>query len=393
MADKRNLLGKLIGRPFTASVDRSGARIDRANSVLIVKEFLVPSGYLAYIFDKSFPEEYIINFARQSNGASIVCDVEDVSGLVDYDVITVSSNGLIQRIYRDDSGDNVLFITNCCNSNCIMCPDSMASRTRELGITKESLLNLLGLIPDDTHHLTITGGEPTLLKWDLLAVLKACKERFENTLFLMLTNGRSLCVEEYRKAFLESLPNHFRVGIPLYGTDAKSHDAITQAPGSFEQTTAALKAIQFQTEVEIRIVVMSFNFKQLPLIAQYIASNLPGIHIVNFMGMELLGSAAINRDKLWVDYSDTVPYLEKAILILLKAGIDSRIYNYPLCSLPEKLWSLSEKSISDYKVLFRPECDACTVKQYCGGFFFSTIQYEKVKINPIKEERSHAAIQ
>lgn len=386
MTSIRYCIGKLIGNPFIASVDTTGKREDKKNCVLLVNGYLIPKGYKAYIFRDSYAKEYISQFVRQCQDASIVSEVKNIDILTDFDVIAVSDDGFIQRLYRDNSPDNVLFVTNQCNSNCIMCPDSMKARTQNLNITKEKLLYLLELIPNDTHHLTITGGEPTLMKWDLLDVLQKCQQRFENTDFLMLTNGRSLCVEEYREKFCKTVPAHFRLAIPLYGTDASSHDRITQAIGSFEQTTNALLALQSSLQIEIRLVVMKLNYLKLPEIADFIASQFPETYTVSFMGMELLGNAAINRDSLWVDYQETAAYIDAAIKILIHAGIDARIYNYPLCALPEHLWTLTAKSISDYKVRYYPECDDCLERPHCGGFFFSTITYDPIKVRPIREE-------
>lgn len=377
--------GQLIGQPFMASVDRSGTRSDKVNCVYIVCDYKVPAGYAAYIIGKDFPAEYAHNLSTYCPQASVLYGVEDLSVFDDYDVIEVNSAGAYSIVYQNCSSDNVLFITNKCNSNCIMCPDSDASRCKEMPNRKDFLDRLIDLIPSDTNHLTITGGEPTLLKWDFIDILTQCKNKFPCTEFLMLSNARSLANAEYRESFLNAVPQRFRLAVPIYGVDAATHDTITRAQGSFEQTLWALQNIGNRIELEIRIVVMRKTYQELPNIAKFLAEQLPFISTVSIMGIELMGNAAIGRNLLWVDYPDTVPYIKQAIQILLHAGIDAKIYNYPLCNLPRSLWSMTPRSITGYKIRYKDECNHCIVKEMCGGFFFSTLHFEDITVYPIQE--------
>ena len=61
-----------------------------------------------------------------------------------------------------DTDDVCLFVTEKCNSNCIMCPMSLDSRKRGLSIAQEDWAGIVDLIPDNPAHITITGGEPFL---------------------------------------------------------------------------------------------------------------------------------------------------------------------------------------------------------------------------------------
>ena len=378
--------GVLIGSAFLASIDIGGKRTDKENCALIVQDYKVIPGYKAYIIVSRELDEYAANLSSYCPDSSILYAVNDMEELHDYDVIEVNQNGRAQVVYRDLSGDNVLFITNKCNSNCIMCPDSDTARKKELPTRTDYILKLIDLIPEDTHHLTITGGEPTLLKWDLLKILSECKEKFHHTDFLMLSNGRTLCVKEYRDAFLESVPLRFQLAVPLYGDSSYTHDAITRSPGGFVQTISALKYLQNYINVEIRIVIMRQTYSELPKIADYIVKNLPNIKKVSLMGIELLGNAALRRNELWIDYTETVTYLENSINTLISSGIEAQIYNYPLCNLPRNLWGLAVRSITDYKVRYKDECSKCSMKDICGGFFFSTLHFENIKVYPVPED-------
>ena len=60
------------------------------------------------------------------------------------------------------------------------------------------------------------------------------------------------------------------------------------------------------------------------------------------------------------------------------------LYNFPLCSLDRRLYSIARKSITDYKIRYKEECDECLAKEECGGFFNSTINMKDIKVKPIK---------
>ena len=379
---------KLIGNPFMASVDIDGNHPDKRNSVFVVNSFMVPKGYSAYILKSDFPEEYARNLASYFPNASILYGIGTDIEFNNYDVIDVNDTGSLRFLYSDTSCDSVLFITNKCNSNCIMCPDSDTNRRRDFGNRTVYLKKMIDLMPSDVRHLTITGGEPTLIKWNLIDILEKCRDKFEKTEFLMLSNGRTLSDKKYRDSFVNAIPERFRLGVPIYSDNREKHDLITRAMGSFDQTLSALTALQHLIEIEIRIVLMQDTYRQLPHIARFLTRKLPHIYTVSLMGIELLGNAAIKRNELWIDFDKTTPYIEEAVQILVSAGIDARIYNYPLCSLPRSLWSISAKSISDYKVRYQEGCEHCSVKSYCGGFFNSTMRAVQIPIHPIKESNS-----
>lgn len=386
MNERQPLKGILIGSPFMATIDTNGDRCDRQNCAFVVSGYQVATGYNAYILDSSFPAEYAKNLSAYCPDASVLYQLSGTAGLCSGDVIEVNADGNVSFAFCRASGDHVLFITNRCNSNCIMCPDSDSNRRKDLGDRKNYLLRLIELLPSDVGHITITGGEPTLLKWDLIQILRQCRDCLPYTDFLMLSNGRTLCVTEYRNAFLQAVPEHFRLAVPLYGVSDQEHDAITRSPGSFMQTLSALKVLQHHIEIEIRIVIMRQNYTKLPEMAAFFARELPAVRTVSLMGMELLGNAANHRDELWISYEETTESIERAVSILLSSGIDVRIYNYPLCALPRNLWSIAAKSISDYKVRYQESCADCLVKELCGGFFYSTLHFEDIPIHPVRKE-------
>lgn len=338
---------------------------------------LYQEGYLGYIFEDMPTKINIDNMNYCFN-------VSDFQTLTDYDVIEIIRNDIIKVLYRDDSVDNAILVTNQCNSNCIMCPDSDIVRNTNKNANINKLLKQVRCIPDDTKHITITGGEPGLLKDDLIKLLAECKRCLPYTEFLLLSNGRVFANTEYVDKIKVNIPYNIRFAIPIYADNAELHEKITRAKDSFKQTIVGIKKlIERNIDIEIRIVVIKDNYKYLENIAKFIVKEMPNVKIINIMALEMTGNAYKNRDKVWVDFEDIKDYLYKACVTTIKAGIITNLYNFPLCCIDESLYSIAHKSITDYKVRYKPECEECNAKESCGGFFNSTINVKSIKVKPI----------
>lgn len=339
---------------------------------------LFEKGYRAYIFQNEPQLEGISNMSYCYN-------IQNYETLINYDVIEIINNVYINVLYRDDSEDNAIVVTNQCNSNCIMCPDSDKVRMNKENVHINKLIEYVKCIPDDTKYITITGGEPGMLKNDLNVLLKHCKEYLPNTEFLLLSNGRVFSNTEFVDKFVENIPSNIRVGIPLYADNEKEHDDITRTKWSFRQTlTGIRKLIERNVDIEIRIVVLKKNYKILENIASFICREIPEVKMVNIMALEMLGNSYKNREEVWVNFEEIKDYLYRTCIKLIKSGIITNLYNFPLCNLDERLYALSHRSITDYKVRFKDECEGCKAKDICGGFFFSTINVKDIKVKPIK---------
>lgn len=294
-------------------------------------------------------------------------------------------NGVIRILYRDDSNDNAIVVTNQCNSNCIMCPDSDVVRNTKENPSIKKILEHIKCIPDDTEHITITGGEVGILKEDFIKVLETCKTYLPNTEFLVLTNGRVFSVGNYTEKISKVTPNNIRFAIPIYASQSKLHDEITRVQGSFKQAlTGIYNLINKNIDVEIRIVVLKKNYNELENIAKFIVENIPQVKMVNIMALEMTGNAFKNKEKVWINFSDVNDYLYKACMKLIENGIVTNLYNFPLCCIDERLYSISRKSITDYKIRYKEQCEGCTAQDWCGGFFNSTINIKDIIIKPIK---------
>ena len=332
-----------------------------------------------YITDEEavlYPENIIVSEDRDV--------IEKLHRAGNYDVYELTENGKLIEYYNDKSIDNYFFITAKCNSNCIMCPSPDNSRKNGGSSSIENLIEVAKHIPADTPHLTITGGEPFMVEEKLFKFILFLKEKFENTEFLFLTNGRIFALDSYVKQLKACIPENSVIGIPIHGSTAEIHDGITQTVNSFYQTISGVKKLLRENlKIEIRIVISKLNAEDIVNIAKMIVESMQGISHVSIIAMEMTGSAYVHREKVWIPYKQVAKALEEGVFLLLKNGIDVKLYNFPLCTVKKEFWTLCEQSISPNKVRYADECEKCRMKSICGGVFAGTISMERGELEAI----------
>lgn len=308
--------------------------------------------------------------------------------LSDEDILTIDKQGRGYRLYSNEEHDATVFMTGRCNSNCIMCPTSDKERQIGSGLSDAKLLSYIDMLPADVSHVVVTGGEPTLRPKLFFKVMKKLTDRFPHIETLLLTNGRSLSVGSFFDKLKSYCPPYLCVAIPLHGDTPELHDSITRAPGSFEQTDRGiLNLLAAGIAVEIRIVVTRLNQPALNGIADRIIRYYPTVHTVNFIGLETRGNCAKNFAKVYIGHREAFEAMHEAIDALVGAGINTSIYNFPLCDVDAGYWGICRKSISPEKIRFPAACDGCAARDGCGGFFSTTLSMTKPHVRPIKARK------
>lgn len=319
---------------------------------------------------------------KKTEGGIVLC--EDAAGneselplplmaLRPGDVLEMRSDAQVVKLHDGSLAGACLFVTNHCNSNCVMCPDSDKARVRRLDIEIEFLEDLLRLLPTDLPHLDVTGGEPTLIRYELPRLLNQAFSHFEAVSVMLLTNGRAFADPQYAEAFRDFCGRELVIEIPLHGDNAGLHDWIAGCPESFCQTMNGIRnLLHAGCHVGIRIVVSKLNIACLERMIGLVSREFPEAAFVNLMGLEMLGNARLNREQVWVEFDEIKPVLERCAELCFRQGIEPRFYNFPLCLFEERFWSLYRKSISPHKVYFLDFCEGCALRDYCGGFFQST---------------------
>jgi His-Xaa-Ser system radical SAM maturase HxsC len=309
-----------------------------------------------------------------------------------YVIVLEPMNGFIRTLYRPESLHNTIFVTERCNSNCLMCSQPPID-TDDVDPLTERNLKLIDLIDPAPEYLCITGGEPTLTGHRLLSLVEQLRDKMPQTWVHMLTNGRRFAWQPFTSEFAAVSHQRLSLGIPLYSDDASVHDHVVQAKGAFDQTILGLHQLaRHEITVEIRVVLHALTIPRLTKLAEYICRNLTFTDHVALMGMEPIGYAPRNMGELWIDPIDYQRELQQTVEVLTRFGIETRIYNLQLCVLPRSLWKYAKQSISDWKNIYSGVCKDCAVRSRCGGFFHWNTKVQSRGIRPIDEEQPFVEI-
>jgi His-Xaa-Ser system radical SAM maturase HxsC len=223
-------------------------------------------------------------------GVPVIHSVRHIDHFRSGDVVSINaSDGFVRTVYRPDSQHNTLFMTERCNSNCLMCsqpPKDVDDVEYLYSINRE----VVKLISPATAYITVTGGEPTLLGERLLELLSDLKTRLPSTHVHILTNGRTFASGSFARSLASIAHPRLSLGIPLYSDYAQDHDHIVQARGAFDQTVLGLHQLaRWHVSTEIRIVLHKLSIPRLVDLAEYITRNLPFVSHVALVGLEPTG--------------------------------------------------------------------------------------------------------
>lgn len=313
--------------------------------------------------------------AASTSGAFVPKNCYTIGGelayLDDGDVIRMGQNGQgFRALYRKNSLHNTFLVTERCNNWCLMC--SQPPKTADDSYLIKEILQVIPLMSPDTPMIGITGGETTLVGTSLVEIIRKLKSYLPRTGVHVLSNGRQFKDKEYVSAIAAVRHPDLMFGIPLYSDLAEEHDYVVQAKGAFDETIRGILNLKARgIKVELRVVLHKQTTARLPQLARFIVRNLTFVDQVALMGLEMMGFTKHNLSILWQDPLDYQPQLVECVEILSRSRVKPLIFNHQLCVLDLRLHRFYCKSISDWKNEFMPECESCTKRQDCGGFFAS----------------------
>lgn len=287
------------------------------------------------------------------------------------DVIVVSPGSPVVRVlYRRGSNSNLLFMTDRCNSLCLMC--SQPPKEIDDAWHVDENLRLMDLLDSGEEQLGISGGEPTIYRDGLLDILFKAKEVLPEKSLHLLSNGRLLNDPTWITDLRQIGHPQLTWGVPLYADNAHDHDHVVQAPGAFSETMQGIYNLaRANQRIEIRVVLSRLTTRRLPELAHFIFRNMPFVEHVALMGIENMGLAKKHYEELWIDPIDYQEELSQAAHFLDARGMNVSVYNLPLCVLKPSLMPFYRQSISDWKNLFIDTCQSCAGVARCAGFFKS----------------------
>jgi His-Xaa-Ser system radical SAM maturase HxsC len=279
-------------------------------------------------------------------------------------------SGRVRVLYRRSSRHNFFLVTERCNNYCLMC--SQPPRKVDDGWLIDEIAETLPLVDPATPALTFTGGEP-LTEWRrFTGLLEMARDLLPNTAVHVLSNGRAFAAPEVANAWAAVGHPQLSAGIPIYAAVDHIHDYVVQAKGAFDETVLGVLRLKDRGQrVEIRIVLHAVTAPRMRETCAWIARNLPFVDHVALMGMEHTGFAIANDETLWIDPVDYQEQLKGGVDVLASAGLNVSVYNLPLCVLDPAVRPFAVQSISDWKNAYVAECDGCSARSDCAGFFSS----------------------
>jgi MoaA/NifB/PqqE/SkfB family radical SAM enzyme len=213
-----------------------------------------------------------------------------------------------------------------CNNRCVFCVQGDKRASEGARPAARILADLRTARERGAGAVVFTGGEPTLHA-SLLPSVRAAKELGFGTIQIQ-TNGRRLAYDAFCHALAAAGANEFAPA--LHGVTAATHDALTRAPGSFDETVAGILAVKrLGLPLVTNTVVTARNFRELPALARRLVDY--GVDQFQFAFVHVVGTAADNRDWLVPRKSEVMPFVREGLDIGRAARVRCFTEAIPLC--------------------------------------------------------------
>lgn len=336
-----------------------------------------PLGFAAVITDTEVDSQKACSIKVQS---------ENIADFRDGDVVLINPNGEIIFLYEKNSFHNAILATERCNHRCIMCPQPPIAQEKD---KTDFNIELISLFDKSTKEVGITGGEPTLIGDNLFKIIKHIQKVLPDAAISLLSNGVKFADKSFALKLAQCRHHDLQIDIPLFSDIAEEHNAVVGAKTFYKTVHGLYNLALFRQKIGLRVVIHKKTYKRLPQFADYIYHNFPFVSQVAFIQMETTGLAKENITDLWIDPYDYNEELRQAVLLLADRGMNPYIYNAQLCVLPEDIRKYAMQSISDWKDIYLPECENCSLKGQCGGFFESNRDHHSEHIKPIINDISN----
>jgi His-Xaa-Ser system radical SAM maturase HxsC len=286
------------------------------------------------------------------------------------DIGYADGKGNLRVVLSDLANANTLLVTEQCDNLCLFCSQPPRNINDEIlfSYAAQSIVAF-----NSKKMVGVSGGEPLLKKEHILNFFRILNQFNNETPLHILTNGRSFQCKNFTNDFYELQKNRRVImGIPLYGTNSDVHDKLVNTNGAWAETIKGLiNAGNKGIEIELRIIPTQLNYKDISSIIEMALTCFNHITRISIMNLEQMGWAKKNWNELYIDPPKYHDELIHSCRMGNKFGVDISLFNYPLCHIPFEIHHYARKSISDWKNSYMKECDGCSLKQDCGGFFTS----------------------
>jgi molybdenum cofactor biosynthesis enzyme MoaA len=304
-----------------------------------------------------------------------------------------------------------MHISYSCSNNCIFCSEKESlTKIKDTIIPVNTIFNILkNKREQGFNHLTLTGGEPTLVK-DLASIIHYAKKL--NYKICLTTNSYNL----NQKEFIEDTLNKIdELILSCHGFDDKIHNFHTNNEESFKKIILFLET-SMQSKfgnknlpyIMLNTVVTNYNVTQLGKILDMIIKFKNIKHyIISYPSPE--GNAYINYKKIAVNLNLFKKYISKLCKKALKNNISLRFFGIPTCILNpyvnfsndfyyDPRVTIEWDKFKDSRIFFKEivsltpnrkrcylrNCIRCKYYGKCGGIFEKYLEIFPNSINTFK---------
>jgi MoaA/NifB/PqqE/SkfB family radical SAM enzyme len=233
----------------------------------------------------------------------------------------------------------VLFTGFSCNSRCHFCID-LNKRDVPDKSTQAIVEEMARAKAQGVEYLELIGGETTI-RTDFLPIVRTAK-KFGFRDIVVVTNGRMLSYPDFAKRTVDAGVTD--IVFSIHGHDAKLHDAVTAAPGSFDELLRGIENVRAcgLERVFGNCTVVRPNMAFLPDIGRLFLRL--DIHHVEFIFVDPnYGGAYTSFDSLVPSISEAAPFMRETLDVGRAGGTRDWTVRYvPLCHFDGYLDQVSE---------------------------------------------------
>jgi MoaA/NifB/PqqE/SkfB family radical SAM enzyme len=280
-----------------------------------------------------------------------------------------------------------------CPLSCVFCPASPRKISNSMLKEKERRVykNLQYFKKEGFKRIEIGGSDPTEYDKIIDLIQNIKKEGFE---FIQLaTNGTKLANSSFLNKLISAGVDNFV--IPLYGSNAKIHDSVTQTPGSFNQTTKGIKNILKKKNVKLKVASLLLQQNKHNLLAIVDFVNDLRIRNLQFSIPQL---NVDNYSSFYIPLKNLSPYIRKLYNYILRVNNKVVFTEIPFCvfgnfnvqninnsislsnlgkydqdPLPKRVRT-SIPNLPSYRLKKKVDiCKGCRAFNHCDGFFVNDI--------------------
>lgn len=284
-----------------------------------------------------------------------------------------------------------LLINEACNNHCKFC----AVAANRLKFVKRSLvvgfINKAFTYPDTEYdrRVVFAGGEPSINP-DLPYYIEYIKSRYDPVEIGIITNARAFHSERLAGEIASAGAEWALCS--LYGSCSETCDQITRRDGSFCQTVLGIKNLHAAgLHVEVRTLLHRQMILELDRFVDLAVREFPFCWQLSAVTLDYVGNAPEFVAEIGVSIEEVATSFKSAAYHAKSLGWGLRLVCFPLCYLPQDLWSLVipaeavprhflswERITHDYTKKYfvqRQGCEKCLMQGLCPGVASSYIDF------------------